>query len=265
MSTHKHVAAYTCWLILLLVLPDQSIAQSTNSLRHTVGVGAYFSRGDYGATEPTEIRYFPISYAVDNDRWGFQALVPRLQVTGLGNVLVNVGGLTRAVAGTQRQQARGLGDAIATLVYHMPPVSASAPFIDFRLDIKLPTADEEKALGTGETDYSLQMDLSETAGKNALFATIGHNFRGKSKLFPGLNNSTYVQLGIARPVTDDWNVGIFYDYRQAASSFSEESHELVPYVTWQISSKWSLTGLTSVGFTDASADYSVMGQLSYRW
>lgn len=60
-------------------------------------------------------------------------------------------------------------------------------------------------------------------------------------------------------------MGAYYDYRQAASNFSDESHELVPYVTWQISSKWSLTGLTSVGFSEASADLSLMGQLSYHW
>lgn len=251
--------------VLLLFCSSGVFGQSSNPLQQTMSVGAYYADGKYGENESTAIRYFPLTYAADYGNWGAQLLVPRLEVSGLGNVLVNVGGITRAVAGSQRVKSRGLGDAIASLVYHMPPVSAALPFIDFRLDLKLPTADEGKGLGTGEADYSLQIDLSQNAGKNTLFATIGRNIRGKSELFPGLRDSTFVQLGLARPIREKWSMGAFYDYRQTASNFSDESHELVPYLTWQISSKWSLTGLTAVGFSDASADFSLMGQLSYRW
>lgn len=265
MSALRQMAGCASYVIVLLVYSDQTNGQSPNPVHQTLGIGAYFAKGDYGATEPTEILYFPVSYALDAGQWGIRIQVPRLEVNGLGNVLVNVGGVTRAVAGTESSTSRGLGDVITSLVYRMPPMSSSAPAIDFRLDVKLPTADEDEGLGTGETDYSLQVDLSQNAGKNVLFATIGHNLRGKSELFPGLNDSTYMQLGIARPVADKLSAGIFYDYRQAASDFADESHELVPYFNWEISNRWNFTGLTTVGFSDASADIGVMVQLNLRW
>jgi len=74
-----------------------------------------------------------------------------------------------------------------------------------------------------------------------------------------------VQLGIARPFAPRWNVGIFYEYREPASTFSPEIHELVPYFSFQISDSWSFTGLTAFGFTQASATAAVLGQISYSW
>lgn len=264
---HESRLAVTALLFLLVIalLDSSAQAQSANPLRQALGAGAYFAEGNYGEPESTEILYFPLSYEADRGQWGFRLLVPWLEVTGLGNVLVNLGGITRAVAGTQRVTERGLGDVVASLVYRVEPFSDGAPFIDLRVDAKLPTADESKNLGTGETDYSVQVDLSQNVANSVVFATIGRNFRGKSSIYPGLQDSTFLQLGLARSIASNWNAGIFYDYRQAASDFSDESHELVPYITWQMTERWSFTALTTLGFTDASPDYSLLGQLSYRW
>lgn len=261
-SIRTRSAACLCWAV---AAPAAVFAQAPQPVTQSLSLGAYFAEGDYGATDTTKIRYFPLSYEVRKGKWGFQALVPRLEVTGLGNVLVNVGGITRAVAGTQRTTERGIGDVITSVTYQFDPWSANAPFIDLRLDVKLPTADEQKSLGTGEIDYTLQLDLSKNLGSNLLFVSLGKNFRGTSSLYPGLQDSAFLQAGVARTLTTAWGGGVYYDFREAASVFSGESHELVPYVTWQLSEHWSVTGLTVWGFTDASADWSALGQISYRW
>lgn len=267
------VAKRYCRLLLVFFCSLIALAGSTELLaqaapvemRQSISLGAYVATGDYGEAEDTRIRYFPLSYERSYEKWGFQLLVPHLEVSGLGNVLVNVGGITRAVAGTQRETTRGIGDTIGTVIYHVDPISPRAPLIDLRADIKIPTADEKNSLGTGETDFSVQVDLSKAFNKVVTFASIGRNFRGKSSLFPGLQDASFVQLGTAVTMTAQWNVGVFYDYREAASSFSGESHELVPYFSLQLSDSWVFTGLITTGFTDASADVSAMGQLSYRW
>ncbi|MEQ9210153.1 MAG: hypothetical protein RLN96_09980, partial [Pseudomonadales bacterium] len=78
-----------------------SQAQQPPLPSNTLGFGAYYARGDYGEPSDTEILYLPVSYQRSVGNWGFQLLVPYLEVTGLGNVLVNIGGVTRAVAGTE--------------------------------------------------------------------------------------------------------------------------------------------------------------------
>ena len=254
-----------CCAWLLLTLSWGSHGQERLVLNQAINIGAYFSEGDYGEPLDTRITYLPLSYNLDVGKWGFQVLVPHLRVEGLGNVLVNIGGVSRAVAATQTRTSSGIGDTIATLIYRVDPLTASAPFIELRLDVKLPTADEENSLGTGEADYSIQVDLSQNVGDTVVFATLGHNFRGSSTLYEGLQDSSFLQLGIAYPLSQQLSVGAFYDFREPATSFTPETHEVVPYLTWQFNENWSFTAMTIWGFTDASADSTVFGQLSYRW
>tara|TARA_B100000315_G_scaffold256833_1_gene303787 strand:- start:204 stop:1010 length:807 start_codon:yes stop_codon:yes gene_type:complete len=255
-----------CISILVSIIAIHGVVgQERPPLNQALSIGAYYARGDYGEPLDTTIRLFPVTYSLDRGKWGFQLMVPQLRIKGLGNVLVNIGGVNRAVAATQVSTSSGIGDSIATLIYRFDPISASAPFVDLRLDAKLPTADEEKGLGTGETDYSIQVDLSQNLGTTVIFATLGYYFRGTSTLYEGLQDSTFAQLAFAYPLNQDWRIGAFYDYREPASSFTPETHDLVPYVTWQLNEKWTFTAMTVLGFTEASADITALGQLSYRW
>lgn len=248
-----------------LVFTCPILAQDYNDIKQTVSLASYFSSGDYGEDADTDIYYFPVSYSAAKGRWGAQLTVPHLQVEGVGNVLVNIGGVSRAVSGNQRERNSGIGDSTLAVTYQMDPLSETSPFIDFRLDIKIPTADRNRGLGTGEADYSTQIDISQGYGDSVIFGTFGYTFRGKTDFYAGLEDSAYVQLGVARPIASQWNVGIFYDFREPASTFSPEIHELVPYFSFQISERWSFTGLTAFGFTQASATAAVLGQISYSW
>jgi hypothetical protein len=259
---------FNCLPLLSLPLLMQSMpafSEEPDDLFQTFSLASYYSKGDYAESTDTEILYVPLSYAINYGKFGVQLSVPHLQVSGVGNVLVNVGGVHRAVAGTQREKSSGIGDSVLSMTYQMEPVSAAALFVDLRLDVKLPSADENRGLGTGETDYSVQLDLSKNAGNSVLFATFGYSFRGKSNIYPGLMDSEFIQFGMARPLSQRWNIGVFYDFRAQASVFSSEIHELAPYFSWQFSRNWTFTGMTSWGFTDASANVTALGQLSYRW
>jgi len=249
----------------LVVFSNSVISQEYSELKHTVSLATYRSSGDYGDGVDTDIFYLPLSYSFQKGAWGAQLTVPHIEVEGVGNVLVNIGGVNRAVAGSQRELNRGIGDSTLSLTYQMDPILDAGLFVDFRLDVKVPTADRDRGLGTGETDYSAQVDLSRSVGTSVIFGTLGYTFRGKTDFYAGLRDSAYMQLGIARPLTAQWNVGAFYDYREPASTFSPEVHELVPYISYQISERWSFTGLAAFGFTDASADTAVLGQISYSW
>lgn len=242
-----------------------AFSQEPANLSQTLSFTAYYSDGDYGEAIDSEILYFPVSYSANLGKLGFQISVPYLQATGLGSVLINVGGINRAVAGTQKGRSRGIGDSVVSLTYQLDPIGSAALFVDLRLDIKLPTADEFKGLGSGETDYSVQLDVSKNLRNSVLFASLGYSFRGRSVIYPGLKDAAFVQLGIAKSLSQEWNIGVFYDFREQASIFSTEIHEIAPYFSWQFSDNWSFTGLTSWGFTQASADITVLGQLSYRW
>lgn len=262
-SNSSSGALYCCAILLPLLLGSTLQAQTEPQASRALSIGGYHARGDFGESTDTRINYLPLSFEYSTPKWTLLATVSHLQVTGLGNVLVNVGGITQAVAGNVVVTQKGMGDSIVSAIYHFDPLDGL--FFDFRLDVKVPTADEKKALGTGELDIGAQLDLSANVGEAAVFASLGYNKRGKSMLYPGLKNSFYTQVGVANPLTESVSAGVFYDYRQSASRFSTESHELSPYLSWQLDDSWSVTALGIFGFTDASPEIGVMGQLRYSW
>jgi len=232
--------------------------------------GAYYSKGDYGQTLDTSIYYFPLSYERSFGNWSVQASVPYLEISGAGNVLVNVGGIGReelevldnpVVSGSNR----GVGDTVLSATYQLPAISGLTPFFDLGFEVKLPTANEDKALGTGAYDYGVQLDAYQQVGQTTLFATLGYKMRGRSDLFSSMTDSGFVSLGFARPLSERLSAGLIYDFREAASQTSAETHELLPYVSWAIANEWTLMSYVVKGFTEDSADIAVGVQLNYRW
>ncbi len=238
--------------------------------RHNLSVGGYYSSGDYGESQETTIRYLPVSYDYTVSNWNLKIAVPYLEVSGAGNVLVNVGGigggdLSGLEASVDSSTSSGRGDTVVSATYQFPSFAQGLPFIDFGLEVKIPTADEKKALGTGKADYGLQLDLYQLLGNSTLFATAGYKFRGKSTLFNEMSDSAYVSFGFSRPFSQNWSYGLIYDYREAASETSKETHELLPYLSWLPAPGWSLMSYAVKGFTRDSADYALGMQLGYRW
>jgi len=246
---------------LAALSPAMASAQAVQS----VYLGGYYAQGRFGGHSDTTIRHFPVGYQWQGQRWGFHVWAAGLSVTGVGNVLVNIGEITRAVVGSEVTTEVGVGDVIGGVSYALAPFADWAPFIDLRLDVKLPLADEERGLGTGKLDYSVQADFSQAYGATTWFATLGRNVRGGSELFPGLRDNSFVQLGLARQLSDRASIGAFYDYRGRPAHFAEETHEIHPYVSLRLTPRWTLTTLAGRGFTDDSADYTVQAQLSYSW
>lgn len=258
------------------VVQAQEDAQDAPSAspRHNLSVGAYYSDGDYGQPIDTSIHYFPIAYDYTVSNWNLQVSVPHIRISGLGNVLVNVGGIGRqelegfAPTSPETLEASttsGVGDTVLTATYQLPSFSANSPFIDFGIEVKLPTADENKGLGTGEADYGVQLDIYQLAGDVTLFGTAGYKFRGRSELFNEMTDSAYISLGFVAPITEVLSYGLIYDFREPASESSMETHELLPFISWIPAPRWTVMTYIAKGFTQDSADIAVGTQLSYRW
>lgn len=236
------------------------------AIGHTTAMGFYYSRGGYGESRDTRIRYLPVSHEVAKGSWRFKATVPVLEISGPANVLVNVGSVG-GFSGSRAAQvsAAGLGDVSFNLTYEVPAWSANAPFIDISAEFKAPTADPQRGLGTGRMDAGVQIDLYQLVGQLTVFASAGYRYRRVSPFYAGLENSFLASLGASANWSDALQYGLIYDFRQAASAFTGETHELLPYLSWSLSPAWSVMLYTVTGFTEDSADFAAGMQLSRRW
>lgn len=271
-SLLKYATTLPLGMGLSLFCANAALAQEPENspARHNLSIGGYYSSGDYGESQDTTIHYLPVSYDYTVSNWNLKVAIPYLEVSGAGNVLVNVGGIgagdfSGLASSNDSSTARGRGDTVLSVTYQFPSFAEGLPFVDLGFEVKVPTADEKKALGTGEVDYGLQLDLYQMLGNSTLFATTGYKFRGRSALFNEMTNSAYVSFGISRPLSQTWSYGLIYDYREAASETSKETHELLPYLSWLPAPGWSLMSYAVKGFTRDSADYALGVQLSYRW
>jgi hypothetical protein len=78
----------------------------------------------------------------------------------------------------RRTSEDGLGEIVAGATYNLLPPTENGFIFDVGAKVKFGTADEDKRLGTGEEDYSLQGDLYKTFGSWAALWTLGYRWYG---------------------------------------------------------------------------------------
>ncbi len=238
-------------------------AEISPPVRHSAALGFFYSKGDYGQDLPTRVRYLPYTHEISVSGWRFKASVPLLEISGPGNILVDGGNIGGDPSVTVAE--KGIGDINLSATWEMPLWSDTAPFVDLTVMLKLPTADEKRGLGTGRPDLGVQMDAYQNLGDFTLFATLGYRHRHRSPVFEGLNDSVNISLGFSRGIGESLQTGLIYDYQQAASEFSGDAHELLPYLSWAVSSQLTAMVYLIEGFTVDSADTALGLQITRRW
>jgi len=222
-------------------------------------VGAEYTTGDYGTTGETDIWYVPVTILYDRDITAFSVTVPYVMVKGPGNVVPGTMGMhiiqSPAVTTASRTES-GLGDVVLTGSYRLVPETERSARMDLTGLIKLGTADENDNLGTGETDYAVQLDLERTFGRNKLFGSAGYKFLGDP---PGVNlkNVLYGSFGGSRRVNETLRGGLDLFAQEATSSGSSKRLELTAFLSRETVNKPGLTGYVLIGLADGSPDWGV--------
>jgi hypothetical protein len=149
-----------------------------------------------------------------------------------------------------------MGDIIAPMTFYDIYVSRSGNFImDASLKVKLGTADEEKGLGTGETDYSVQSNAYQYFDNFSLSATIGYKVRGDPRDY-NLQNVWFASLGANYRFDGTTRGGIAYDYRQSSFANNDPAKELSVYVSYRLNEDWRMQLYALTGLSDISPDFA---------
>ncbi|MEN8200248.1 MAG: transporter [Thermodesulfobacteriota bacterium] len=236
----------------------------------SAGTGFDLSSGDYGEETTTEITYIPLNFKYENDLYALKMTIPYVRITSEeGNV---VGGGSNVVVvptgeegSTSSESESGLGDIVASMTYFLyggDQAQPLLPMVDLTAKVKFPTADEEKGLGTGEADYSIESDLTWFRGQTALFTTVGYKFMGSPDSYD-LNNVLYGSVGVAHQVTSKISAGILYDLREASTDSGSATSEATGYGSFRIRDNVRLLLYGVKGFSDGSPDYGFGFTIGY--
>lgn len=217
--------------------------------------GVEYTSGEYGGSETIEDIYVPLTGQIDTGRASFALTVPYLSVRAPSGTLVSEPG-TEPVTGTGEMTTEsGLGDIIAVAtIYDVFYSSRLDVAIDLTGRIKFGTADEEKGLGTGEQDYTVQADVFKFYDRLTLFGSAGYKFRGD----PDAYELEDVLLGSVGGVYNSGNatrVGFAFDYRESSLPGGDALSELSAFLARELSEQLRLEFYLIKGFSDSSPDW----------
>ena len=104
----------------------------------------------------------------------------------------------------------GLGDIVAGVTRNIIDIGSSGTLVDLTGKVKFGTADAGKGLGTGQNDYAVQGDVTQSVTSAiSVFGSLGYKFIG-SPAGAQLNNVVvYGEACAAFKISEDFRVGAF--------------------------------------------------------
>lgn len=231
-----------------------SFSHADGTLSLTTGVD--YSSGKYGQSKSTEMTYIPFIGKYENENLTLKLTVPWLQITGPGDV---VGGNTPIVLGNSNRPTTtesGLGDIVLTATHTIAQLGDSKPLLlDLTGKIKFSTASASKGLGTGENDYTLELDAYKGITDSVtIFGDVGYKRMGDPNGV-NLNNVWFSAVGLSYKLLPSTSAGVMADYRQATLDTSQPVREVTLFVSHKFNEAYKLQSYLSQGFSDSSADW----------
>lgn len=237
----------------------------------TFTTGFDYSSGKFNLPTSTNISYVPYSLKYTEGPYSFRASSGYISFASPRNVVTAVEGtplITDVILTPNEQRSSlrksGFGDVYLTGSYAIENPYVTDLFVDLSASIKIPTADENKGLGTGKVDYTVKADASYLFGNFMPFATIGYRIVGKTHLYD-LQNTFFASIGLSYYLTYDTSIGVSYDYRESATPGFNSPKEIFGYMDVQLNDNWGLNIYSVVGMNNVTTDIGVGTQLRYKF
>ena len=250
---------------LAVALPNAAQAEDYVQL----GLGADYSTGDYGDDVDTTMLAVPVSATVKTGNLTLRLAVPWVSIEGAAGVIPGDGGVRGPGNGgggggpdpTEVTSRSGIGDVVASATYSFALLENT--YFDVTGKVKLPTASEGEAIGTGTTDYTVQGELMQVFGDVSAALRAGRRFNGSSEAFP--LQDVWQGGASLYLVSGDTTFGLDYDWRDGSLPTAPNRSEVTGSATHKLSDALRLQGYAYTGLSDGSPDIGGGVQVLYRF
>lgn len=218
----------------------------------TLGGGFHHSSGDYGTSTTTTITSLAATARYDSGFWTYRASVPWLMVRGDTSVVPGVGRVRGAT--NERSSESGLGDVVVSATRNVFYDRGTTLGLDVTGKVKLPTADENKGLGTGEPDFSVLADFYRTFERVTGFGGVGYHVLGDPPGTP-LRNVWSATLGATYRIDERDTAGVSLDGRQRVAPGTSPQREVMAFLIRRLDGNWKAQAYALLGLADGSPDW----------
>lgn len=252
----KHLPLLSAFLAAALLAPAQTAVTIPSST--TLGTGFDYSRGDYGFATDTEVSSVPLNLVHERGPWLLSASFSWLNVKGPATI-VGGGGAPRPTAASES----GFGDIYAGATYHFGSLGGGVD-MSATARVKLPTADEDRGLGTGEADYYGELTFFRTFSSVTPFVTAGYRALGDNTVYQ-LRDGAYATGGAHFRLSASTVVSALLTWRRPIIAGGDDAREAMFMVSHDFAERWRVTAYALKGFTDASPDFGTGVAAGWRF
>jgi hypothetical protein len=247
-----------------------------------------YSSGSYGTDSRTNILYAPITVRRIFRDGDISLTIPFVSISGTGVVRLVGGAPTRTSSATATPVGAlvagpgggkgpgasplsssttdsGLGDIIVRGRYFLIEESDMVPLVAITGRVKVPTADADRGLGTGEFDEGAGVELTKSLADRWLaYLAGGYNIIGDA---PGtnFNNQWWYDVGIGYDVTDNLHMSVFYEEYRALVDTVNNARDLLTLANYAVDDTVHLTGSLLVGLSNGAPNYGLGGGVRFRF
>jgi hypothetical protein len=208
--------------------------------------------GDYGENDNTDITYVATSIKRYLSKGDVTLTIPYVDISDGATF---VGGEVEPIEGGG---GSGLGDVILKGRYYAVEQDGPLPYIDLVGSIKIPTADEDKGLGTGETDFTWMVEFARRLKKKGwiALAEIGYTFVGEPSGFDVDNRGLY-RLGLAYEYDPKITLSGYIDGRTAIFEGNDDPLSILLIGEYKFRPDLRFDTMLEVGLNDGSPDFGI--------
>jgi hypothetical protein len=259
---------------LFFIMTLSTVSYAAESLT-TISIEGTYSEGDFGTDYQTKAYYVPVVGTYREGQFSTSVTVPYIKLDSEGSVTWTDGGFVpvnpskpndpgSTSASTKpfdpfadsnttatATQTSGLGDILLNVGYTFLP--ANKVLFKTSALMKVATADENKGLGTGEHDYSAQVDLMSSFDKVYYGASVGYTITGDSDIYT-YNDVVYASVGAGYNIKKGFHSGVSYYFRQALFDSVDDTQSVSPYLSYKMLDTLKVELRYTHGLSDSTID-----------
>ncbi len=250
---------------LFIILTGLAFSAQVEADKWIYGASYEFETGDYSQPVDTDIVTLPLFLSYYTERWGFGLEIPFVSVSGSADIIPSGNGQSTghgknqsssSATSTESYTRSGLGDVSLFVSYAFPAQSPQELFYELGASVKLATADEKDNLGTGQTDYSINLKIARDMGNWSPSINIGYQLTGEGA-DENLNDVYFYSVGTGYSLSEASSVAFSYYFKQAVADGYDDLSNVGFNFTRVINRYIDLGVGLSKGLSDSSADYAV--------
>lgn len=256
---NNRVAQGLVWALLMIVAAAGGAAEKEFTWQGSSSVT--YETGKYGTDHETTLLYWPVTLKRFLGKGDVSLTVPYVELDTQGGRTVLDGSV---VPGTGSGGA-GLGDVSIKGCYNWIEQNDMLPFVDLIARLKLPTADKNKGLGTGEPDIGFGMEVARRFRSDYLaLADLTYTFIGDP---PGVSYQDRIDadVGAGYQFTREWLGCVYYNYRSAISTGSADARSVSFLGNYKMSPELRFYCMIELGLSDGAPDYGLTVGASCRF